>query len=101
MPIDKPLFNWLTVLVFLQGEGRDAEKLIFDVDFDKQTVHRTALLKELLAPIPQDQIHVSKRLASIEGGTTTFDDGTAIEADVVVGADGIHVGVSKFVVGAG
>lgn len=94
-------FDHTKLIQRVQGEGPDAGELIFDVDFGKETVHRAALLKELLAPIPKDHIHVSKKLVSIKGDTITFDEGTIVESDVIIGADGIRSGVRKYVLGEG
>lgn len=63
-------------------------------------VHRTALLRELLADVPPGRMHASKRLVRVvrdEGASTEaepmtlhFDDGSTHDCDVLVGADGIH-----------
>lgn len=73
--------------------------MIRDINFGTVTVHRAALLKELLHPIDKNCIHLSKRLLAIQGTTIVFDDETSTTADVIIGADGIHSGVRKYVVG--
>lgn len=58
-------------------------------------VHRASLLRELVAPLPQDILHPNKKLASINAIPNTcrvrvaFEDGTTDEFDGVIGADGI------------
>lgn len=83
----------------IQGEGSDEGELMFDVDFGKEIVHRAALLRELLAPIREDSIHVGRKLSLLEETTVVFDVDTKVEFNVVIGADGIHSGVRRFVLG--
>lgn len=57
-------------------------------------MHRAELQKALLNHVPRETIHLGKKAVSIEvdrsiGSTVTFADDTSIQADVVVGADGI------------
>lgn len=55
-------------------------------------VHRATLREILLARL-EDRVHLGRKLAAIDehdGVTLTFDDGARIDADVVVGADGIR-----------
>lgn len=68
-------------------------------------VHRAAFLKELLAGIPPERLHSSKKLKNIEQKGSDgpillhFTDGTTHECDILVGADGIHSTVRKFILG--
>jgi 2-polyprenyl-6-methoxyphenol hydroxylase-like FAD-dependent oxidoreductase len=58
------------------------------------TVHRADLLDVLAAALPEGTAALGKRCVSVESGdssaTAHFADGTSVEADVVIGADGIH-----------
>ena len=58
------------------------------------TVHRADLLDVLAAALPAGTAELGKRCVSVESGdssaTAHFADGTSVEADVVIGADGIH-----------
>ena len=55
-------------------------------------MHRARLQAALLHELPPDIIHVGKRCSGVEvaadgsGATVTFEDGTSVEADLVVGA---------------
>jgi salicylate hydroxylase len=61
------------------------------------TVHRADLLDVLAAALPPGLVSLGKRClsAGTEGGLAVarFADGTAAEADVIIGADGIHSAV--------
>lgn len=58
-------------------------------------IHRTYLLDSLKEPVPEEKLHLQKRLAFIErNGESTpytlyFEDGTTAEADIVIRCDGI------------
>ncbi|MFC9664094.1 FAD-dependent monooxygenase [Nocardia sp. NPDC127606] len=56
--------------------------------------HRADLLEAIRAAVPPELIRLGMKCTGIEELTDAvrvrFDDGTAIEADVVVGADGVH-----------
>jgi salicylate hydroxylase len=58
----------------------------------------------LLEPIPKDQLHASKKLAKIEEQEDMllleFEDGSEVQADALIGADGIFGSVRAHVLGA-
>jgi salicylate hydroxylase len=64
-------------------------------------IHRAHLLDSLKEPIPEDQLHLQKRLAFIERNaadapyTLYFEDGTTADADIVIGCDGIKSRVRR------
>ncbi len=66
-------------------------------------MHRGDLHRLLCEAVPASSIHLNKRCAGIElrdqSAKIAFDDGTSAEADVVIGADGIHSAVRKHVFG--
>ena len=66
--------------------------------------HRADLLAVLAAPLPDSAIHLNARCVAVEPGdrqaVAHFADGSAVEADIVVGADGIHSTVRKQLFGA-
>jgi salicylate hydroxylase len=61
------------------------------------TVHRADLLDVLAAAQPPEMVSLSKRCVSVESGQSSavarFADGSSVEADIIVGADGIHSAV--------
>lgn len=61
------------------------------------TVHRADLLDVLGKDLPKDMVQLGSRCVSVEtdGKTASarFKDGSEIEADVIIGADGIHSAV--------
>jgi 2-polyprenyl-6-methoxyphenol hydroxylase-like FAD-dependent oxidoreductase len=62
-------------------------------------VHRAELHNLLLRQLPPECVHLDKALASIDPGDDRinlgFRDGTQVEADYVIAADGIHSVVRK------
>ncbi|KAI3966608.1 hypothetical protein MKX01_011406 [Papaver californicum] len=72
-----------------------------------RSVHRRALLEALLEELPADTIRYSSRLCSIEKTETRNDadsfgvivhleDGTTIHTKVLIGCDGVHSVVAKW-----
>ena len=68
------------------------------------SVHRADLLDVLAAALKTTQLRFGARCVGVDGGarsaTARFADGSTIEADVVVGADGIHSAVRESLFGA-
>jgi salicylate hydroxylase len=69
------------------------------------TVHRADLLDVLAAALPGDTVKLAARCVSVathaDGASARFTDGSEIEADVIVGADGIHSAVRASLFGPG
>ena len=69
------------------------------------SVHRARFLGELVKPIPTQRCHFGKRLVHIEDEgedkplTLWFKDGTSDIADAVIGADGVHSTVRRYLLG--
>jgi 2-polyprenyl-6-methoxyphenol hydroxylase-like FAD-dependent oxidoreductase len=61
------------------------------------TIHRADLLDVLSQGLPPDVVKLAARCTGVEtndhGAVARFNDGTEVEADVIVGADGIHSAV--------
>jgi salicylate hydroxylase len=68
------------------------------------SVHRADLLDVLAAALKTTQIRFGARCVAVEGNDKSavarFADGSSIEADIVVGADGIHSVVRSSLFGA-
>jgi salicylate hydroxylase len=66
-------------------------------------IHRAHLLDSLKERVPEERLHLQKRLASIDRNTSPdaapytlhFEDGTAVDADIVIGCDGIKSRVRR------
>ena len=62
-------------------------------------IHRAHLLDVLSAPITPEYIHLAHKLHSLaeteEYVEATFENGTVVQADVVIAANGIHSNVRK------
>jgi len=72
------------------------------------TIHRADLLDVLARSIPSEVVTLSARCETVtpagsgepaSGATAQFTDGTQIEADIIVGADGIHSAVRESLFG--
>ena len=91
---------------FKLGHGPDQGTLIDEAlsrsDNLVSIVHRAAFLHELLLGVPEDRMHASKKLVKVDEGqdlTLHFQDGSTHDCDILIGADGIHSRVRKFVLG--
>ncbi len=69
------------------------------------TVHRADLLEVLASALPPGVVTLAKRCTSVGNGpaaaVATFEDRGTAEADVIVGADGIHSAVRASLFGPG
>ena len=67
-------------------------------------MHRADLHGALAAVVPEEIVHLGKKLVGLEQSarqvTLTFADGTRAEADAVVGADGVHSVAREILIGA-
>ena len=68
------------------------------------SLHRAELHAALLLINPAEIIHLGKKLAGLDqassGVRLTFTDGTRVDADAVVGADGVHSTVLEILFGS-
>ncbi|KAK7752153.1 hypothetical protein SLS62_005897 [Diatrype stigma] len=88
------------------GSGPDAGTLLFDIAGPGEpavVIHRSSLLRELLAPLPKKILHANHELAEIKAHDDRLDvifkDRSVKHFDAVIGADGIFSKVRKHVVG--
>jgi 2-polyprenyl-6-methoxyphenol hydroxylase-like FAD-dependent oxidoreductase len=67
--------------------------------------HRGQLVEQLAAAVPADRLEFGRRCAGVrvldERAEVEFADGSHVEADLVIGADGIHSAVRAAAFGAG
>jgi len=66
-------------------------------------MHRADLHEALVALLPSPTIQLGKRLEGLDHAgrqvTLAFGDGTAVRADAVIGADGVHSRVRELIIG--
>ena len=66
-------------------------------------LHRAELHAALASIVPTERVHLGKRLVALEDDgdrvKLTFGDGSHAEADLVVGADGVHSVVRELLLG--
>lgn len=63
--------------------------------------HRADLLDGLLRRQPPGRVRLGAKVVSMEGRRLTLADGETVEADIVIGADGIHSPVRRHLFGTG
>lgn len=90
------------------AEGPNMGELVAELGRAKgrKTVARSDLLDGLLQLVPKDCISFNKRLEKIEETDkdehaihVSFKDGTSIDADCLIGADGIHSPTRSYLLG--
>jgi salicylate hydroxylase len=68
------------------------------------TAHRADLQRIIASALPQERIHLGHRLVGIadrgDAVEATFDNGAQIDADVLIGTDGIHSTARAILFGA-
>jgi salicylate hydroxylase len=71
----------------------------YEVKTHTHLVHRNDFIQALVGALPDGMVHLGHKLESItdhgDRSTLTFTNGTTVEADLVVGADGIKSTVRK------
>jgi salicylate hydroxylase len=86
--------NWKTGRVISKTSRREQAALFGSAS---ATVHRADLLDVLTDSLPRDLVTLGARCTGVESdgalAVARFEDGSEIEADVIIGADGIHSAV--------
>lgn len=88
------------------GRGPEEGKMVFELahEVTQLTVDRRTWVMRILECVPEERKHGGKKSKNIvEKGDEieiSFEDGTTVHADVVIGADGIHSAVRKYMFGA-
>jgi salicylate hydroxylase len=95
-------FNWQTKHELFRTPLRGVCPRLYGDEYYQ--VHRADLHAMLVEGIPADRVTFNVRCVGIEHGPATstaiFADGTRHEADLIVGADGIHSAVRNALFGA-
>jgi salicylate hydroxylase len=95
------LRNWNTGAVFSRVPRKGAYTKEFGAAY--LTMHRADLIDVLRQQLPERLIHLGARCTEVETSDTSararFADGKDIEADIIVGADGIHSAVRRSLFG--
>uniref|UniRef100_A0A6N2MDL0 FAD-binding domain-containing protein n=1 Tax=Salix viminalis TaxID=40686 RepID=A0A6N2MDL0_SALVM len=84
-----PLFNGSVTNI----NTGDVQQVLFS-EQGIRTVHRKTLLEALAEELPTDSIRFSSKLAAIE--SQEQGDGTAIKSKVLIGCDGVHSVVARW-----
>jgi 2-polyprenyl-6-methoxyphenol hydroxylase-like FAD-dependent oxidoreductase len=63
--------------------------------------HRADLHEGLIAGLGSERLRTGMRLVGLEDGRVRFEDGTSVQADLVVGADGLNSTVREALFGDG
>jgi len=86
--------------------SRVVRKGVYQKEFDAAyySLHRADLVNVLRNNLPDNIFHLDAQCVSCEtkaaGAVAKFADGSEIEADIIVGADGIHSAVRESIFGA-
>jgi salicylate hydroxylase len=92
----------LEVFYLRQSDGAAVGELSTESPGSQMTLYRPDLIETLVAAVGGDVVHTGHRCLSFsqDGHTArvVFDNGVTAQADVVVGADGIHSALQRHVV---
>ena len=100
-PDENGTFSWITAI---KGQAPDINQTVVDFRHPTRgsTIHRAHFLDELVKLVEPGRAHFGKRLDRIykpEDAESSmilhFKDGTTTNADMVIGADGVHSVVRK------
>lgn len=101
-PINALTLNWTDSMPLARGKMRGNMATQFGAPY--YTVHRGDMLRILAKTVPRSIMHLGKRCVGVansgNGAVARFADGSEIEADIVVGCDGIRSKVRESLFGA-
>lgn len=93
-------------MTYRDGRTEDGEEIttLYCKGSGQQAVHRTLLVKDMVSLMPDGTFHMDKRLKSLTqtsagGFTLIFEDGSQVDADAVVGADGVKSKTRQLLLG--
>lgn len=94
--------EWDTGNINLVLEMGEALEQRYDAPY--LLMHRGDLHAELVKAVPEEVVHRAKKFVGLdpvgERVVLSFDDGSKAEADIVIGADGVHSPIRKQLFGA-
>jgi len=89
-------------VLFSQPLGEECERRYGEQCY---VTHRADLLDVVRAAVPESSLRLGRRFVSLRqpgsGVELTFAEGSRVAADVLIGADGVHTAVGRFVAEAG
>lgn len=101
-PQNRVTLNWDDATVRSSVPIKDTYPELYGARY--KTAHRADLHRLLLESLPEESVHLGKTCIEVETRGTTaaarFQDRTEVEADVIVGADGIRSHVRKTLFGS-
>lgn len=102
-PVNALSLHWSDGMPLSRGRMRGGMEAQFGAPY--YTVHRGDMLRLVANAVPPSSIHLGKRCVGVAGtrqsATARFADGSEIEADIVIGADGIRSKVRETFFGGG
>jgi salicylate hydroxylase len=93
--------SWRSGRIISQQKRKDVMRRRFGAPY--YTAHRADLLETLSRAVPGGNVHLAARCVGVEdrgdSAVARFADGREVEADLIVGADGIHSVVRAGLIG--
>ncbi|MFC5406579.1 FAD-dependent monooxygenase [Cohnella soli] len=80
----------LSMANLYSSRGKLLETLTINYATPTVGILRYDLLRILAGKVGEEKIFWNKKLKNLTGNAVTFEDGTSVEADMVIAADGIH-----------
>lgn len=97
----------LNAVRFMMGSGPEKGTIITDLarrSRSTRVTQRSDFLMQMFKGVDESSLHAGKKLTKLEQGgpetTLFFEDGSTHVCDILLGADGIHSKVRKYIVGA-
>ncbi len=98
-PVNALTLNWTDNTPLARGNMRDGMIAQFGAPY--YNVHRADMLHLIARAIPESCLHLGKRCLGVNAkGSARFADGSEIEADIVIGSDGVRSMVRTSLFGA-
>ena len=86
--------------LLVSSAEREIQRLIGEIGL---VIHRATLQRILVDALGREHVHLNRvciaLIESADGVTATFEDGTQVRTDALIGADGLHSVVRRYVLG--